>query len=279
MEETQPWILNFFQLPQALSDDEVSSSLQVLCYLLFSDEDTAARIFDVIDLLMEGTFETLYMVFLSSFFTILFGLPLGVILTITKKNSLLSAPTFNKILGMIVNTIRSFPFIVLIVALLPISKMLIGTSIGPDAASFALSIAAIPFVARLFEGALEEVNHGIIEATLSMGASKLEVIFMMIAESLPSLINAATIAIIAIIGFSAMAGSVGGGGLGDLAIKYGFYDSRLDVLYSCVIVLIIMVQCVQSIGDYLSRILRTHQYGILTPIVHFIYRICGRTQK
>lgn len=279
MIEAQPWILNFFNLPQALADEEVNSSLQVLCYLLFHNEDTAARVFDVLDLLIDGSIETLYMVGLSSFFAVLFGLPLGVILTITKKDSILSAPLFNKILAIIVNTIRSFPFIILIVVLLPFSKILIGTSIGPEAASLTLSIAAIPFVARLFEGALEEVNHGIIEATLSMGASKLEVIFMMIAESLPSLINAATIAIIAIIGFSAMAGSVGGGGLGDLAIKYGFYDSRLDILYACVIELIIMVQCVQSIGDYLSKILRTHQYGILKPLIHLIYRICGRTQK
>ncbi len=279
MLETQPWILHFFDLPPTLASDEVVSSLQVLCYLLFHDEDTASRIFDMLDLLIDGTLETLYMVGLSSFFAILFGLPLGVILTITKKDSLINAPLFNKILGIIVNTIRSFPFIVLIVVLLPLSKLLIGTSIGPEAASFTLSIAAIPFVARLFEGALEEVHYGIIEATLSMGASKLEVIFMMIAESLPSLINAATIAIIAIIGFSAMAGCVGGGGLGDLAIKYGFYDSRLDVLYACVVALIVMVQIVQSAGDYLSRILRTHQYGILTPIVHFMYKICGRTQQ
>lgn len=279
MTETQPWILNFFNLPQALNDEDVSSSLQVICYLLFNDEDTAAKVFDVIDLLLEGSLETFYMVALSSFFAVLFGLPLGVILTITKKGSILSAPLFNRILSIIVNTIRSFPFIILIVVLLPFSKILIGTSIGPGAASLTLSIAAIPFVARLFEGALEEVNHGIIEATLSMGASKLEVVFMMIAESLPSLINAATIAIIAIIGFSAMAGSVGGGGLGDLAIKYGFYDARTDILYACVIELIIIVQCVQSAGDYLSKIFRTHQYGILKPVIHLIYKICGRAQQ
>lgn len=278
MTETQPWILHFFDLPKTLASDDVISSLQIICYLLF-DEDRAGQIFDMLDLLIDSSLETFYMVGLSSFFAVLFGLPLGVILTITKKDSILSAPLFNKILSIIVNTIRSFPFIILIVVLLPFSKMLIGTSIGPEAASLALSIAAIPFVARLFEGALEEVNHGIIEAALSMGASRLEVVFMMIAESLPSLINAMTIAIIAIIGFSAMAGSVGGGGLGDLAIKYGFYNSRLDILYACVIELIVIVQCVQSIGDHLSRILRTHQYGILKPVIHLIYKICGRTQN
>lgn len=279
MTETQPWILNFFNLPQALIDEDINSSLKVICYLLFQNEDTAEVVFDVLDMLIDGSIETFYMVGLSSFFAILFGLPLGIVLTITKKGGLLSAPMFNRILAVIVNTLRSFPFIILIVVLLPFSKILIGTSIGPEAASLALSIAAIPFVARLFEGALEEVNHGIIEATLSMGASKIEVIFMMIAESMPSLINATTIAVIAIIGFSAMAGSVGGGGLGDLAIKHGFYNSRIEVLYACVIELILIVQCVQSMGDYLSRILRTHQYGILSPLINLIYRVCGRVQK
>ncbi len=278
MQEEQPWILKFFDMPQSLINEEPDTSLQIICHLLFSNKEIAEQIFDITDMLIPATIDTIYMVFLSSFFAVVFGLPLGVILTITKKNSIMPFPMFNKILGAIVNTIRSFPFIILIVLLLPLSKMLIGVSFGPNAATLSLSIGAIPFVARLFESALEEVNKGIIEATLSLGASKFEIILMMIAESIPSLINVTTITIISIIGFSAMAGSIGGGGLGDLAIKLGFYDTRNDVLYSCVIILLIMVQITQSIGDYLSKILRTHNYGILRPIIHLIYRIIGRTQ-
>lgn len=279
MQKEQPWILNFFDMPKSLVNEEPDTSLQIICHLLFSDENLAEQIFDVVDMLIPATIDTIYMVFLSSFFAVLFGLPLGVILTITKKKSLMPSPIFNKVLGTIVNTIRSFPFIILIVLLLPLSKIVIGSSIGPNAATLSLSIAAIPFVARLFENALEEVNKGIIEATLSLGASKLEAIFMMIAESMPSLINAMTITIISIIGFSAMAGSVGGGGLGDLAIKLGFYNSRDDMLYSCVVILIIMVQITQSIGDYLSKMLRTHDYGIFKGVINMIYKIVGRTQQ
>lgn len=276
--DTQPWILRFIDMPQSLIDEEPETSLEILCYVLFSNPEIAMRVFQVTDSIINATLDTLYMVFFSSIFAIIFGLPLGMILTITKKHSIMPAPRFNKILGTFVNIFRSFPFIILILVVWPLSRLLTGTSIGPDAAIVSLSIAAIPFVARLFEGTLDEVDKGLIEATLSMGASKMQVVMMMIAESIPSLINTATIMVISIIGYSAMAGAVGGGGLGDLALRDGFQSSKLDVLYACVIVLVIIVQIVQSIGDYLSHILRTHNYGIFRGLIALFYRLSGRVQ-
>ncbi|WP_245945840.1 methionine ABC transporter permease [Helicobacter didelphidarum] len=197
------------------------------------------------------------MVLLSGFFATLIGLPLGMFLTITKRDSILPMPRTNRILGVFVNLFRSFPFIVLILVVWPISRFIVGSSIGPNAAIVSLTIAAIPFVARLFENTLDEVNKGLIEATLSMGANKFDIMKMMIAESKPALINTITIMMISIVGYSAMAGAVGGGGLGTLALFEGFNNSRDDILYSCVIMLMIIVQLIQSIGDFITRKLRT----------------------
>lgn len=203
--------------------------------------------------------ETLYMVLFSTFFAVLFGLPLGVFLSVIKPSGIMATPSLYRILSAIVNVVRSFPFIVLIFLLLPLSKMLIGTSIGSTAAIIPLVIAATPFIARLFEGAFDEVDKGLVEATISMGASKKVVIFMMISESLPSIVNAITITSVSLVGFSAMAGVVGAGGLGDLAYRIGFQSFKPDVLTYAVICIIVMVQCIQSSGDLFVKRLRQYR--------------------
>ncbi|STP13563.1 ABC transporter permease protein [Helicobacter cinaedi] len=203
--------------------------------------------------------ETLYMVLFSTFFAVLFGLPLGVFLSVIKPSGIMATPSLYRILSAIVNVVRSFPFIVLIFLLLPLSKLLIGTSIGSTAAIIPLVIAATPFIARLFEGAFDEVDKGLVEATISMGASKKVVIFMMISESLPSIINAITITSVSLVGFSAMAGVVGAGGLGDLAYRIGFQSFKPDVLTYAVICIIVMVQCIQSSGDLFVKRLRQYR--------------------
>lgn len=203
------------------------------------------------DQISQATYDTLYMVALSTLFATIFGLPLGIALSVTRSGRICSCKTINAILGSIVNVVRSFPFIILIILLLPLSRTLVGTSIGATAAVIPLSIAAIPFIARLFEGAFEEIDKGLIEAALSMGASKVRVMRMMIAEAKPGLINAITITIIGLIGYSAMGGAVGAGGLGDVAIRLGFQAYEEDVLLVTSIVIIVLVQLVQSLGDAL----------------------------
>ncbi|WP_187855831.1 methionine ABC transporter permease MetI [Helicobacter pylori] len=211
-------------------------------------------------MLIQATLETLYMVFVASFLSVVFGLPLGVLLLVSKKGHLLNKPLLHKILDTSINMTRSFPFIILIILLLPLSRFLIGTSIGSSASIIPLAISAIPFVAKLFENSLMEVEHGKIETTLSLGASHLEVIKMMLLESLPSLANNITITLISLIGYSAMAGALGAGGLGDLAIRIGYQSYRGDVLFYAVVVIIVLVQIIQSAGDYVVKRLRKHKY-------------------
>ncbi len=211
-------------------------------------------------MLIQATLETLYMVFVASFLAVVFGLPLGVLLLVSKKGHLLNKPLLHKILDTSINMTRSFPFIILIILLLPLSRFLIGTSIGSSASIIPLAISAIPFVAKLFENSLMEVEHGKIETTLSLGASNLEVVKMMLLESLPSLANNITITLISLIGYSAMAGALGAGGLGDLAIRIGYQSYRGDVLFYAVIVIIVLVQIIQSVGDYVVKRLREHKY-------------------
>ncbi len=211
-------------------------------------------------MLIQATLETLYMVFVASFLAVVFGLPLGVLLLVSKKGHLLNKPLLHKILDTSINMTRSFPFIILIILLLPLSRFLIGTSIGSSASIIPLAISAIPFVAKLFENSLMEVEHGKIETTLSLGASNLEVIKMMLLESLPSLVNNITITLISLIGYSAMAGALGAGGLGDLAIRIGYQSYRGDVLFYAVVVIIVLVQIIQSVGDYVVKRLREHKY-------------------
>jgi D-methionine transport system permease protein len=207
----------------------------------------------LIEFLIAG-WQTFYMVALSSFLAVLLGIPLGIILLTTRKRQILENKYGNWILAAITNAIRSIPFIILLVAIIPFTRLLTGTSIGTTAAIVPLTVAAIPFVGRLVETALNEVSSGLIEAGLSMGASPLQIITkILIPEALPSIINAITITVISLIGYSAMAGVVGGGGLGDLAIRYGYQRFNTEVMLATVIILILLVQLVQLAGDLLAK--------------------------
>lgn len=205
-------------------------------------------------LLLKSLWETIYMVALSTVIATAAGIPLGVILVCTDRGGILQNLGVNRILGWIVNATRSTPFIILMVAIIPLTRMIVGTSIGTAAAMVPLCIAAAPFIARLVETSLKEVDGGVIEAAQSMGATPWQIITkVMIPEAMPSIISGITITIINLIGCSAMAGAVGGGGLGDLAIRYGYQRFQADVMIITVVILIIMVQVVQSVGDYASR--------------------------
>ncbi|MCQ2372856.1 MAG: ABC transporter permease [Phascolarctobacterium sp.] len=208
----------------------------------------------MLDLLLQSFWETCYMVFVSTAISTLIGIPLGVILTVTRKNHILPNPTINQVLGVIVNATRSTPFIILMVAIIPLTRLIVGTSIGTTAAIVPLTISAAPFIARIIEGNLLEINPGIIEAAQSMGASPMQIITkVLLPEAMHSIVLGVTLAIVSLIGYSAMAGTLGGGGLGDLAIRYGYQRFQPDVMIATVIVLIIMVQAMQSLGDHVSK--------------------------
>lgn len=201
----------------------------------------------------DALLETLYMVAISTLFAVLFGLPLGILLVITSPGNIKPKEWLNKLLGTIVNIGRSIPFIILMVAIIPFTRLLVGTSIGTSAAIVPLSIAAIPFVARVTEQSLREVDNGVVEAAQAMGANTWQIIFkVLLPESLSSLIRGFTITAVNLIGYSAMAGAIGGGGLGDLAIRYGYQRFRGDVMLATVIVLVILVQAVQSLGNFIA---------------------------
>ncbi|MBZ4646886.1 MAG: D-methionine transport system permease protein [Petroclostridium sp.] len=205
-------------------------------------------------LLLPSLLETLYMVFFSTLFSVILGLFLGIILVITDKGHIWEKPQLNKILGSIINIMRSIPFIILIIAIFPLSRLIVGTSIGSTAAIIPLSIAAAPFVARVIESSLKEVSWGVIEASLSVGATIPEIIFkVMIPEAMTSLILGITLTIINILGYSAMAGAIGGGGLGDLAIRYGYQRFQTDVLIATIIILVILVEVIQFIGNFFAK--------------------------
>lgn len=209
---------------------------------------------DMIELLVKALWETTYMVAVSAAIAALLGIPLGVVLITTDKGHIMENLPLNRILGAIVNAARSTPFIILMVAIIPLTRLLVGTSIGTDAAIVPLSIAAIPFVGRLVETSLKEVEYGVIEAAQAMGATPWQIIVkVLIPEALPSIVLGLTIMVISLIGYSAMAGAIGGGGLGDLAIRYGYQRFRVDIMLATVVILIAQVQIVQSIGDYASR--------------------------
>lgn len=202
----------------------------------------------------EATLQTIYMVSVSSLVAIVVGLPLGVLLQATDADGLRPAPTFNKVLGAIINIGRSIPFIILLVAVIPLTRLIVGTTIGSTAAIVPLALSAIPFFARMVETALREVLPGKVEAAVAMGAAKADVVRkVLIPESRPSLIAGATTTIVALIGYSAMAGAVGGGGLGDLAIRYGYQRFQTDVMLVTIVLLVAMVQVVQVVGDRLAR--------------------------
>ncbi|EFY06122.1 methionine ABC transporter permease [Succinatimonas hippei] len=205
-------------------------------------------------LLFDGTLETFYMVLLASVITAIFGVPLGVLLLVTSRGYFWESPNFYRILGTIVNALRSIPFIILMVAIIPFTKMLVGTSIGTTAAIVPLTVSTIPFTGRLIETSLRTVPYGLIEAATSMGATPWQIIRrVLLPEAMPEIIQNFTITVIVIIGSSAMAGTIGGGGLGDLAIRYGYMRFRADMMIATVLILILMVQLVQWIGDMLSR--------------------------
>lgn len=209
------------------------------------------------DLLIQATWETFLMVAISTSAGILFGLPLGVFLFITDKNGLYQHKGLNLIIGFIVNAVRSIPYIILVVAIIPLTRFIVGSSIGTLAATVPLSIAAIMLYCRMVEEAIRQTPKGLIEAAQSMGASKRQIITkILIPESLPQLISNLTLVIISLIGFSAMAGAVGGGGLGDLGIRYGYQRYNFIVIIQVVVILIIMVQFIQTLGNWLTHRLR-----------------------
>ncbi|CCQ95084.1 DL-methionine transporter subunit; membrane component protein of ABC superfamily [[Clostridium] ultunense Esp] len=205
------------------------------------------------ELIIPSLLETLYMVFFSTIFSLLIGFPLGVILVITEKSNIWEKPVLNKILNSVINVLRSFPFIILMIIVFPLSKLIVGQSIGTTATIVPLSIAAAPFVARIIESSLKEVDRGVIELSLSMGATIPEIIFkVLIPEAMPSLILGITMTIINLIGYSAMAGAIGGGGLGNLAIRFGLYGFKTDIMLVSVLVIILLVQGIQYLGNKLS---------------------------
>ena len=205
------------------------------------------------DLVIPSLLETLYMVAFSTIFSLLLGFPLGILLVVTEKENIWEKPKFNQILNSIINVLRSFPFLILMIVIFPLSTLLVGKSIGTTATIVPLSVAAAPFVARVIEGSLKEVDKGVIELSLSMGATTPQIITkVLIPEAMPSIILGITLTIINIIGYSAMAGAIGGGGLGDLAIRYGHYRRETDVMIASVVIIIIMVQSIQYLGNELS---------------------------
>ncbi|MER5172848.1 methionine ABC transporter permease [Thioclava kandeliae] len=208
---------------------------------------------NLIHLLIEATGQTLYMVAISALLGTVFGLPLGTFLACSQKGELLSAPLVNKVLGLVVNATRSVPFIILVVAIIPFTRAIAGTSIGTTAAIVPLTIAAVPFIARLIENAIREVDSGLIEAARSMGATPMQIIRkVLIPEAAPSITLGLTLAVVSLIGYSAMVGAVGGEGLGDLGIRYGYQRFMPEVMLAVVVILIVLVQLVQSIGEWIA---------------------------
>ncbi|RCV89454.1 methionine ABC transporter permease [Billgrantia montanilacus] len=208
----------------------------------------------MIDLIIKATLDTLYMVGVSGILAALLGVPLGVMLYVTRPRQILARPALNQTLGMVTNIGRSIPFIILMVAIIPFTRMVVGTSIGTNAAIVPLTIAAIPFVARLVEGALNEIPPGLVEAAQSMGATPGQIITkVLLPEARGGIITGLTITIVTLVSYSAMAGAVGGGGLGDLGIRYGYNRFNPTVMLITVAILVVMVQGFQSLGDYLVR--------------------------
>ena len=209
---------------------------------------------DILQLLLTATGETLYMVLLAAIFTVLIGLPVGVLLFISRRDGLFPLPRINRVLGAVINLGRSLPFVVMLIALIPLTRLLVGTTLGSTAAVVPITIGAFPFFARIVENALDEVDKGRIEAILAMGGHIGHVIFkVLLPEALPAMLAGLTLTLVMLIGFSSMAGVIGGGGLGDLAIRYGYQRFNNQVMVATVVVLVILVQSVQSLGDGLVR--------------------------
>ncbi|OUM86231.1 MAG: hypothetical protein BAA01_06235 [Bacillus thermozeamaize] len=212
------------------------------------------NLLDKLPQLMEATLETIYMTGFSLLFSTMLGLPMGVLLVLSDKGGLMPNRFLNSVLGMIINVFRSIPFMILLILLIPVSRLVVGTAIGWQAATVSLVIAAAPFVARLIETALREVDRGVIEAAQAMGASNWQIIYkVLLPESLPSIVSGITVAAVTIVGYTAMAGAIGGGGLGHMAIRYGYQGYQPDITAVVTIILVLMVQLLQSLGDWLAR--------------------------
>ena len=204
---------------------------------------------EIIQMIWKGIGETLYMTLLSTALGYLFGLPMGVLLAVSDKEGLAPNPVLYKILDVIANIVRSIPFLILLILLIPFTRLLIGKSTGSTATIVPLVVAAIPFIARMVESSIKEVDLGVVEAAKSMGAGKFRIIVkVLLVEARTSLITGCTIAIGTILGYSAMAGTVGGGGLGDIAVRYGYYRWQTGIMIVTVILLIVLVQIFQSVG-------------------------------
>lgn len=209
---------------------------------------------DLLPLLSKALGETVYMVVVSMVLSTAVGVPLGVLLHTTAKGGILESPVLNKSIGAVVNAIRSIPFIILLVAIIPFTRLLVGAAIGTTAAIVPLVIAAIPFIGRQVETSLKEVPYGLVEAAESMGATPFQIIWkVLLPEAMPSIASQLTTVVISLVGESAMAGAVGGGGLGDLAIRYGYQRFRPEVMLATVILLIVLVQAVQFLGNRLVK--------------------------
>ena len=205
-------------------------------------------------LLLQGTLDTLYMTLVSTAIAYLIGIPLGMILVITRREGICPAPKTNAVLGTIVNIMRSVPFLILIIVLIPFTRLVAGTSIGATATIVPLIVGAAPFIARMVESSLLEVDAGVVEAAQAMGASPWQIVTkVLLKESVPSLVTGAAIALTTILGYSAMAGAVGGGGLGDLAIKYGYHRYQTDVLLLTLVILVLLVQVIQALGNAVAK--------------------------
>ncbi|MBQ3893075.1 MAG: methionine ABC transporter permease [Desulfovibrio sp.] len=208
----------------------------------------------LMEMLAEGVWDTLYMTIVSTGLSYLFGIPVGVLLVICRKGGIAPRPLLYAVLDVVVNLTRSFPFLILMIAVIPFTRFLVGTTIGNNATVVPLVIAAVPFVGRLIESSLLEVDSGVVEAAQSMGASDWQIITkVLLPEALPSLLNGSAVAAITILGYSAMSGAVGGGGLGKLAIMYGYNRYQTDIMFITIILLIIIVQLFQMLGNWATK--------------------------
>ena len=206
------------------------------------------------DMLIEGTYETLLMTFASTIFAYIIGLPLGVTMVITDVRGISPHKTLNTVLGTIINIGRSIPFVILIVAVIPVTRFIVGKAIGPVAAIVPLTIAAAPFVARMVETALQEVDPGVVEAAKTMGATNEQIALkVLLPEAVPSLIRGFSITTITLIGYSAMAGAFGAGGLGDIAIRYGHHRYQADVMWVTVVLIVVIVQAIQMCFEFAAK--------------------------
>lgn len=215
----------------------------------------------IMSLVWPSTLQTLAMVFASTVFSVLLGLPLGILLCVTDPvTGIMPRPILYQVLTRIVNALRSFPFMILMILLFPLSRLIIGTSIGTAATIVPLSIAAAPFVARIIETALKEVDPGVVQAARAMGSTNIQIILkVLLPEALPSLVSGVTLTIINLIGYSAMSGAIGGGGLGDLAIRYGYQRNQPMVMIPAVIIILVMVEAIQFIGSRISASLMSRR--------------------